>query len=104
MPTTKPLPNHDLEPLMMPTNSSFFRTLETSRSLSMITPPGTTLRRSPFGRAIYTPNSSRDVILPLPPETRARLAGKRVRITYVSTDGGEPALAGSVLASLTATL
>jgi P pilus assembly chaperone PapD len=56
------------------------------------------------GVAIYTPNNSRDVILPLPPETRARLAGKRVRITYVSTDGGEPALAGSVLASLTATL
>jgi lipoprotein-anchoring transpeptidase ErfK/SrfK len=25
--------------------------------LSMITPPGTTLRRSPFGRAIYTSNS-----------------------------------------------
>lgn len=57
MPTTKPLPNHDLDPLMMPTNSSFFRTLETSRSLSMITTPGTTRRRSPFGRAIYTPNS-----------------------------------------------
>jgi P pilus assembly chaperone PapD len=56
------------------------------------------------GVAIYTPNASRDVILPLPAETRARLAGKRVRIAYVSTDGGEPALAGTLLASLTATL
>jgi P pilus assembly chaperone PapD len=56
------------------------------------------------GVAIYTPNTSRDVILPLPPETRARLAGKRVRIAYVSTDSAEPALAGSLLASLTATL
>lgn len=56
------------------------------------------------GVAIYTPNTSRDVILPLPPETRARLAGKRVRIAYVSTDSAEPALAGTVLASLTAQL
>ncbi|WP_439547189.1 fimbrial biogenesis chaperone [Sandarakinorhabdus sp.] len=56
------------------------------------------------GVAIYTPNTSRDVILPLPPETRAKLAGKRVRIAYVSTDGAEPALAGTVLASLTAAL
>lgn len=56
------------------------------------------------GVAIYTPNTSRDVILPLLPETRARLAGKRVRIAYVSTDGAEPALAGTVLASLTAAL
>jgi hypothetical protein len=56
------------------------------------------------GVAIYTPNPSRDVILPLPAEVRARLAGKRVRISYVSTDSAEPALAGTLLASLTAQL
>lgn len=56
------------------------------------------------GVAIYTPNTSREVILPLPPETRARLAGKQVRIAYTSTDSAEPALAGTLLASLTATL
>jgi hypothetical protein len=56
------------------------------------------------GVAIYTPNTGRDVILSLPPETRARLSGKRIRIDYVSTDVGEPALTGSVLASLIATL
>lgn len=56
------------------------------------------------GFAIYTPNASRNVILPLPADVRARLAGKRVRIAYVSTDSAEPALAGSVLASLTAAL
>lgn len=56
------------------------------------------------GVAIYTPNASRDVILPLPADVRARLAGKRVKIAYISTDSAEPALAGSVLASLTAAL
>jgi hypothetical protein len=56
------------------------------------------------GVAIYTPNSSRDVILPLPAEVRARLTGKRVKISYVSTDSAEPQLVGSVLASLTAAL
>lgn len=56
------------------------------------------------GVAIYTPNTSRDVILPLPAEVRARLAGKRVKISYVSTDSAEPQLVGSVLASLTAAL
>jgi len=56
------------------------------------------------GVAIYTPNTSRDVILPLPAPVRARLAGRRVKIAYVSTDNAEPALVGSVLASLTATL
>ncbi|OSZ70858.1 hypothetical protein CAP39_07890 [Sphingomonas sp. IBVSS1] len=56
------------------------------------------------GVAIYTPNASRDVILPLPADVRARLAGKRVKIAYISTDSAEPALAGSVLASFTAAL
>jgi len=56
------------------------------------------------GVAIYTPNAARDVILPLPPEVKAKVAGKRVRIAYVSTDAAEPTLAGTTLASLTATL
>jgi hypothetical protein len=56
------------------------------------------------GVAIYTPNTTRDVILPLPPEVRAQLSGKRVRIAYVSTDAAVPELAGSVLAELTAGL
>jgi hypothetical protein len=56
------------------------------------------------GVAIYVPNTARDVIVPLPPEARERLAGKRVRIDYTSTDAGAPAEAGKLLASLTATL
>lgn len=56
------------------------------------------------GVAIYTPNTSREVIVPLPTEVRARLAGKRVKIDYLSTDAAEPASAGQLLASLTATL
>lgn len=56
------------------------------------------------GVAIYTPNTSRDVILPLPADIRARLAGKRVKIAYISTDSAEPTIAGTVLASLSAAL
>jgi hypothetical protein len=56
------------------------------------------------GVAIYTPNTSRDVILPLPPAVKARLAGRRVQVAYVSTDSAEPALAGKLLASFAATL
>jgi hypothetical protein len=56
------------------------------------------------GVAIYTPNTSRDVVLPLPPAVKARLAGRRVQVAYVSTDSAEPALAGKLLASFTATL
>lgn len=56
------------------------------------------------GVAIYTPNTSRDVIVPLPPEVRAKLAGKQVRIDYTSTDAADPANAGKLLASLTAAL
>lgn len=56
------------------------------------------------GVAIYTPNTSRDVIVPLPPEVRSALAGKRVRIDYTSTDAADPAGAGKLLASLTAAL
>lgn len=56
------------------------------------------------GVAIYTPNTQRDVIVPLPAEVRARLAGKKVRIEYISTDAADPANAGKLLASLTAAL
>jgi hypothetical protein len=56
------------------------------------------------GVAIYTPNTSRDVVMPLPPEVRSALAGKRVRIDYVSTDAAVPAEAGKRLASLTTAL
>jgi P pilus assembly chaperone PapD len=56
------------------------------------------------GVAIYTPNTARDVIVPLPAEVRAKLAGKRVKIDYISTDAGDPANSGKLLASLTAAL
>jgi hypothetical protein len=56
------------------------------------------------GVAIYTPNTARDVVMPLPPEVRSALAGKRVRIDYVSTDAAVPAEAGKRLASLTTAL
>ncbi len=60
------------------------------------------------GVAIYTPNTARDVVIPLPPEVRAQLAGKRVRIDYTSTDSrtdtSDPASAGKRLASLTTAL
>jgi hypothetical protein len=56
------------------------------------------------GVAIYTPNTQRDVIVPLPPEVRSALAGKRVRVDYTSTDPGAPAEAGRLLATLTAAL
>lgn len=56
------------------------------------------------GVAVYTPNTARDVILPLPAEVKARLAGRKVRIAYVSTDSAEPALAGAELAALSTTL
>ena len=56
------------------------------------------------GVAIYAPNTARDVIVPLPPEVRAMLAGKRVRVDYTSTDAGDPANVGKRLASLTASL
>jgi hypothetical protein len=56
------------------------------------------------GVAIYTPNTTRDVIVPLPADVRAKLAGKKVRIEYVSTDAADPGNAGKLLASLTAAL
>lgn len=56
------------------------------------------------GVAIYVPNTDRDVIVPLPPEVRTKLAGKRVRIDYRSTDESDPASVGQLLASLNAAL
>ncbi len=56
------------------------------------------------GVAIYAPNTARNVIVPLPPEVRSQLAGKRVRIDYTSTDAADPANAGKRLASLVAAL
>ncbi|MFM7348669.1 MAG: molecular chaperone [Erythrobacter sp.] len=56
------------------------------------------------GVAIYTPNTSRDVIVPLPREVRSALAGKRVRIDYSSTDAADAPSLGKRLASLTAVL
>jgi hypothetical protein len=53
------------------------------------------------GVAIYTPNTTRDVVMPLPPEVRSALAGKRVRIDYTSTDAADPANLGKRLATLT---
>jgi hypothetical protein len=42
------------------------------------------------GIAIYTPNTSRDVILPLPREVRQKLGGRMVTLSYVSTDPAAP--------------
>jgi hypothetical protein len=44
------------------------------------------------GVAIYTPNTDRDVLLPLPADIKAKLAGKDVRIDYVSSDPKAPGL------------
>ncbi|MFZ4689572.1 MAG: molecular chaperone [Polymorphobacter sp.] len=44
------------------------------------------------GVAIYTPNTDREVLLPLPADIRAKLAGQDVRIDYVSSDPKAPGL------------
>ena len=56
------------------------------------------------GVAVYTPNTSRDVVLPLPEEVAQRLSGKRVNVTYVSTDASDPANLGALLADMTVQL
>lgn len=56
------------------------------------------------GVAIYTPNTSREVVLALPEEVAARLSGKSVRIAYVSTDVSDPDRLGDLIADLTVTL
>ncbi|MEQ3747273.1 MAG: hypothetical protein ABNH53_13695 [Henriciella sp.] len=52
------------------------------------------------GIALYTPNTERDIILPLPSELRAALTGKDIRIEYVSSDPQAP----GVIANLTTRL
>lgn len=52
------------------------------------------------GIALYTPNTERDLILPLPSELRAALTGKDIRIEYVSSDPQAP----GVIANLTTRL
>ena len=42
------------------------------------------------GIAVYVPNAERDVLIPLPDDVRKRLAGRRVRIDYVSSEGDAP--------------
>lgn len=42
------------------------------------------------GIAVYTPNTTRDVMLPLPDLVRAEIAGKPIRIAYVSSDPTAP--------------
>jgi hypothetical protein len=44
------------------------------------------------GIAIYTPNTDRDVMLPLPADIKAKLMGHDVRIDYVSSDPKAPGL------------
>ncbi|MDJ0920964.1 MAG: hypothetical protein QNI84_07535 [Henriciella sp.] len=52
------------------------------------------------GIALYTPNTERDVMLPLPDEIRQSLTGKDIRIDYVSSDPSAP----GTIASLTTRL
>ncbi len=47
------------------------------------------------GIAIYTPNTDRDVLLPLPADIKAKLVGRDVRIDYVSSDPQAPGLIAS---------
>ena len=47
------------------------------------------------GIAIYTPNTDRDVLLPLPTDIKAKLVGRDVRIDYVSSDPKAPGLIAS---------
>ncbi|MBX9729710.1 MAG: molecular chaperone [Sphingomonas sp.] len=47
------------------------------------------------GIAIYTPNTDRDVLLPLPADIKAKLIGRDVRIDYVSSDPKAPGLIAS---------
>ena len=42
------------------------------------------------GIAVYTPNTSRDVLLPIPNELRDEITGKPLRIAYVSSDPSQP--------------
>jgi P pilus assembly chaperone PapD len=52
------------------------------------------------GIAIYTPNTARDVVLPLPAAVRTALAGHQVRIDYVSADPAAPGVTSSATVGL----
>lgn len=52
------------------------------------------------GVAVYVPNADRDVLVPIPDDIRARFAGQRIRVEYISRD---PSDSGTI-ASLTAQL
>ncbi|MEM9939511.1 MAG: molecular chaperone [Pseudomonadota bacterium] len=52
------------------------------------------------GIALYTPNTERDVMLPLPDAVRDRLAGKDIRIDYVSSDPSAPGTIASLATRL----
>ena len=50
------------------------------------------------GIAIYTPNTERDVMLPMPSEIAERLKGQDVRIAYISSDPSNPRTIAEVTA------
>jgi P pilus assembly chaperone PapD len=52
------------------------------------------------GIAIYTPNTTRDVMIPLPAAVRTALAGHQVRIDYVSADPAAPGVTSSTTVGL----
>ena len=52
------------------------------------------------GIALYTPNTERDVMLPLPDAVRNSLAGKDIRIDYVSSDPAAPGTIASLATRL----
>ena len=52
------------------------------------------------GIALYTPNTERDVMLPLPDAVRNSLTGKDIRIDYVSSDPEAPGTIASLATRL----
>ncbi len=52
------------------------------------------------GVAVYTPNTTRDVILPIPNELRAQIQGKPLRVAYVSSDPSDQRTLAEIRTSL----
>lgn len=52
------------------------------------------------GIAIYTPNTERDVILPLEDDIAEALKGKRVKLSYISADPSAPGLIAETIVPL----
>jgi hypothetical protein len=52
------------------------------------------------GIAIYTPNTERDVVLPIPADLQQRLRGQRVRLAYVSSDPEAPGVIAETITIL----